>query len=166
MRFNRLLPHLQHRAGVIVRSGRDRADRSAMRFPPAPGNRRLVRQYPPPEPPIPRDDRTVTCRGQTALPRPRTVGPGHGRSRRHRLWGTFARVRAHATPYGTAMLPALFLRGVPPRAPRLKAPSTRTRAKSCAIIAALGEICVLAGFPRKHARTAAAAPARSLRHPG
>ena len=42
------------------------------------------------------------------------------------------------------MLPPLFLRGVPPRAPRLKAPSTRTRAKSCAIIAALGEICGLA----------------------
>ncbi len=37
------------------------------------------------------------------------------------------------------------MRGVPPRAPRLKAPaSTRTRAKSCAIIAVLGEICGLA----------------------
>ena len=61
-----------------------------------------------------------------------------------------------ATPQGVAMLPSLFLRGVspraavflrgvPPRAPRLKAPSTPTRAKSCAIIAALGEICGLAG---------------------
>ncbi len=38
------------------------------------------------------------------------------------------------------MLPSLFMRGVPPRAPRLKAPSTRTRVKSCAIIAALDEI--------------------------
>ena len=28
-------------------------------------------------------------------PRPRTVGSGHGRSRRGRLWGTFTRVRAH-----------------------------------------------------------------------
>ena len=33
-----------------------------MQFPPASGNQRLVRQYPPPEPPIPRDDRTVTDR--------------------------------------------------------------------------------------------------------
>ncbi len=28
-------------------------------------------------------------------PRPRTVGSGHGRSRRRRPWGTFARARAH-----------------------------------------------------------------------
>ena len=28
-------------------------------------------------------------------PRPRRAGPGHRRSRRRRLWGTFARVRAH-----------------------------------------------------------------------
>ncbi len=88
-------------------------------------------------------------------PRPRTVGSGHGRSRRRHPWGTFARVRAHGRySIGGAMLPSLFLRGVPPRAPRLKAPSTRTRAKSCAIIAALGDICGLASmhlFWRKHA---------------
>ena len=151
-------------------------------------------------------------------PRPRTVGPGHGRRRRRRLWGTFARVRAHGRytirhgyasasllarggpsrccllargapsrccllarggpsrccllAKGAALLSscegcplallsscegcplallslakppraAVFLRRVPPRAPRLKAPSTRTRKKSCAIIAALGEICGL-----------------------
>ena len=37
-----------------------------------------------------------------------------------------------------------FLARGAPRAPRPKAPSTRTRAKSCAVIAALGEICGLA----------------------
>ena len=94
-------------------------------------------------------------------PRPRTVGPGRGRSRRRRLWGTFACVRAYGRyTKGMAMLPSLFLRGVPPRAPRLKAPSTRTRAKSCAIIAALGEIC-LAPFPPRSAN--ARAPGRRPR---
>ena len=39
---------------------------------------------------------------------------------------------------------SLIMRGVPPRAPRLKAPATtRLRAKSYAIIAALGAICGL-----------------------
>ena len=39
----------------------------------------------------------------------------------------------------------LFMRGVPPRAPRLRALArTRTGAKSGAIFAALGEICGLA----------------------
>ena len=90
-------------------------------------------------------------------PRPRTVGSGHGRSRRRRPWGTFARMRARARSTirrGYASVSSLaraapsrclFLRGLPPRAPRLKAPSTRTRAKSCAIIAALDEISGLAG---------------------
>ena len=50
----------------------------------------------------------------------------------------------------------LVMRGAPPRAPRLKAPaSTRTREKSCAIIAALGAICGLvlavASAPPAHA---------------
>ena len=102
MRFNRLLPHLQHRAG-----GRQR------------------------------------CR---ALARwGRATGGAEGTD-----CGALLPACAHvlATPYGTAMLPPLFLRGVPPRAPRLKAPSTRTRAKSCAIIAALGEICGLGGTKR------------------
>ena len=40
-----------------------------------------------------RHDRTVTYK--LRWPRPRTVGSGHGRSLRRRLWGTFARVRAH-----------------------------------------------------------------------
>ena len=53
----------------------------------------------------------------------------------------FCPVRAHAhSNIGGAMLPSLCFQGVPPRAPRLRAPSTRTRQKFSAKIAALGEI--------------------------
>ena len=71
-------------------------------------------------------------REQTALPRPR--------------W-SFFRVRACARctiSDGYASV-SLLARGFPSRS-RLKAPSTRTRKKSCAIIAALGEICGLESF--------------------
>ena len=63
---------------------------------------------------------------------------------------SFAPVRVHArSTIGPAML--LFMRGVPPRAPRLRAlASTRTGAKSGAIFAALGEICGLAQPDRNY----------------
>ena len=56
---------------------------------------------------------------------------------------SFAPVRVHVrSTIGRAIL--LFMRGVPPRAPRLRAlTSTRTGAKSGAIFAALGEKCGL-----------------------
>ena len=129
-------------------------------------------------------------------PRPRTVGSGHGRSRRRRPCGTFARMLARARStirrgYASVSFHArgapsrcclharaassrcyllargtpsrcCLLRGVPPRAPRLKAPSTRARVKSCAMIAALDEISGLA--PRAvHVRVSASPLLRGCR---
>ena len=92
---NRLIPYFESPAGVSVRSSRDGANTGARHFPPSRG--------------ICTRSARICCLGDQShgtterlpagyklrWPRPRTVGSGHGRSRRRRPWGTFARVRAH-----------------------------------------------------------------------
>ena len=69
-----------------------------------------------------------TCPGSASdrgrLLHGRRAGPGHGRSRRRRPWGTFwpLIVFLRGVSPRAPRLKAVFLRGVPPRAPRLKAP--------------------------------------------